>query len=237
MRATVVMFPGINAEAEMIRTLREVAGAKVVIARHTDTELPAGTDLVAVPGGFSYGDYLRSGAIAKVAPVVAAIRRHAAHGGYVLGVCNGFQILTEAGLLPGALTRNVDLRFECRDVYVKVCAEGPFTPKKGDVWRLAIAHGEGRYHASAEVMKRLEGEGSIALRYVTAQGEVTVQANPNGSLDNVAGVYGGPKKNVLGLMPHPERSADRRTGGDDGRHIFEAVRALIGAGAPAAAAS
>src|SRR5438552_1995519 len=129
MRATVVLFPGINADAEMIRTLRDICGATVTLARHTESALPQGTDLVAIPGGFSYGDYLRTGAIAKVAPILDAVRAHAARGGHVLGVCNGFQILTEAGLLPGALTRNVGLRFECRDVFVKVCAEGPFTPK------------------------------------------------------------------------------------------------------------
>src|SRR3954447_14062467 len=126
MRATVALFPGLNADAEMVRTLRDICGAPTTVAWHTDTALPAQTDLVAIPGGFSYGDYLRCGAIAKVAPVVSAIRAHAAAGGHVLGVCNGFQILTEVGLLPGALTRNVDMRFQCRDVFVKVTGEGPF---------------------------------------------------------------------------------------------------------------
>src|SRR5689334_16842493 len=202
MRAAVVMFPGSNADAEMIRTLT-LAGADVTTVWHTETSLPAGTDLVAIPGGFSYGDYLRCGAIAKVGPIMHAIVEHANRGGYVLGVCNGFQILTEVGLLPGALTRNAHLRFECRDVFTRVVGEGPFSPKIGEVWRLPIAHGEGRYQASPDVLARLEGEGRIALVYSTHDGRVTDSANPNGSVRNIAGIYGGSRKNVLGLMPHP----------------------------------
>jgi phosphoribosylformylglycinamidine synthase len=181
---------------------------------HTDADLPAGTDLVAIPGGFSYGDYLRCGAIAKVSPIVTAIAAHAKKGGYVLGVCNGFQILTEIGLLPGALTRNLHLRFECKDVLVKVEAEGPFTPAAGAVWRLPIAHAEGRYQATESVLAELEGEGKVALRYV---------ANPNGSVHDIAGIYGGPRKNVFGLMPHPERMSEDVLGGHDGRFLFERV--------------
>src|SRR5579883_1178751 len=176
MRATVVVFPGSNADAEMIHTLRDVCGTVTTVAWHTDTELPAGTDLVAIPGGFSYGDYLRCGAIAKVSPVVPAIAKHAARGGYVLGVCNGFQILTEVGLLPGALTCNAQMRFECGDRFVRVCATGPFTKKPGDVWRLPVAHGDGRYQATPAVMKELEGEGKVALRYCTQAGEITPEA-------------------------------------------------------------
>ncbi|HVH42310.1 MAG TPA: phosphoribosylformylglycinamidine synthase I, partial [Labilithrix sp.] len=164
MRAAVVIFPGLNADAEMVRTL-ELAGAAVTKVWHTDSALPAGTDLVAIPGGFSYGDYLRCGAIAKVGPIMRAVADHAARGGYVLGVCNGFQILTECGLLPGALTRNLHLRFECRDVFVKVAADGPFSPPLDKVLRLPIAHGEGRYQASADVLARLDGEGHVALLY------------------------------------------------------------------------
>ncbi|MEO8798054.1 MAG: phosphoribosylformylglycinamidine synthase subunit PurQ, partial [Polyangiaceae bacterium] len=225
MHATVVLFPGINADAEMVRTLRDVCGLTTVVVRHTATELPR-TDLVAIPGGFSYGDYLRCGAIAKVAPIVHAITAHAKKGGYVLGVCNGFQILTEAGLLPGALTRNENLLFRCHDVFVKVTAVGPFSPTIGDVWRLPIAHGEGRYQASAEVLAELEGEGRVALRYASAKGDVVPEANPNGSADNIAGIYGGPKKNVLGLMPHPERMSNALQGGDDGRRLFDALVAF-----------
>ncbi|AKU98554.1 Phosphoribosylformylglycinamidine synthase, glutamine amidotransferase subunit [Labilithrix luteola] len=222
MRAVVVLFPGLNADAEMIRTL-ELAGAKVSTVWYGDTELPAGTDLVAIPGGFSYGDYLRCGAIAKVGPIMNAIAAHAARGGYVLGVCNGFQILTECGLLPGALTRNAHLRFECKDVFVKVASEGPFTPATGSVLRLPIAHGEGRYQATPEVLAKLEAEGRIALVYATANGDVHDAVNPNGSVKNIAGIYGGPSKNVLGLMPHPERMSEECLGGRDGITLFEAV--------------
>jgi phosphoribosylformylglycinamidine synthase subunit PurQ / glutaminase len=222
MRAAVVLFPGLNADAEMIRTL-QLAGAEVTTVWHGDTSLPAGTDLVAIPGGFSYGDYLRCGAIAKVGPIMRAVADHAARGGYVLGVCNGFQILTECGLLPGALTRNAHLRFECRDVFVKVEADGPFSPKTGSVLRLPIAHGEGRYQAAPEVLAGLEAEGRIALVYCAQDGGVTVDANPNGSVRNIAGIYGGPAKNVLGLMPHPERMSEDCLGGKDGLTLFSAV--------------
>jgi phosphoribosylformylglycinamidine synthase subunit PurQ / glutaminase len=222
MRAAVVLFPGLNADAEMIRTL-ELAGAKVSTVWFGDTTLPAGTDLVAIPGGFSYGDYLRCGAIAKVGPIMRAVADHAARGGYVLGVCNGFQILTECGLLPGALTRNAHLRFECRDIFVKVEATGPFSPAKDQVLRLPIAHGEGRYQAKPDVLAKLEGEGRIALVYSTHEGAVTAEANPNGSARNIAGIYGGPQKNVLGLMPHPERMSEDCLGGRDGLTLFTAV--------------
>ena len=222
MRAAVVLFPGLNADAEMIRTL-ELAGATVSTVWHAETTLPAGVDLVAIPGGFSYGDYLRCGAIAKVSPIMQAIADHAARGGYVLGVCNGFQILTECALLPGALTRNANLRFECRDVFVKVVADGPFSPAASRVLRLPIAHGEGRYQASPEVLARLDDTGSIALLYCTADGAATPEANPNGSVRNIAGIYGGPNKNVLGLMPHPERMSEDVLGGRDGLSLFTAV--------------
>ncbi len=222
MHAAVVLFPGLNADAEMIRTL-QLAGAKVTKVWHTDTALPAGIDLVAIPGGFSYGDYLRCGAIAKVGPITRAIAEHAARGGYVLGVCNGFQILTECGLLPGALTRNLHLRFECRDVHVKVTADGPFSPSVGQVLRLPIAHGEGRYQATDEVLARLDGEGQVALVYCEENGVVSAAANPNGSVRNIAGIYGGPRKNVLGLMPHPERMSEACLGGTNGLELFTAV--------------
>src|SRR3954471_21815752 len=165
MHATVVIFPGSNADAEMIHTLRDVAGIPTSTAWHRDAELPAGTDLVAIPGGFSYGDYLRCGAIARTSPIVAAIRRHAERGGWVLGVCNGFQILTEAGLLPGALTQNAHMRFECREVFVTPVASGPFTGDLPRVLRLPIAHFDGRYQAAPDVLAGLEREGHIALRY------------------------------------------------------------------------
>ncbi len=222
-KAAVIVFPGSNADAEMVRTLHDVCGAPTNVVWHTETSLPPGTDVVALPGGFSYGDYLRCGAIAKVSPIVPAIKAHAARGGWVLGVCNGFQILTEVGLLPGALTRNVNQRFECGDWFVKVTAAGPFTPALDDVWRLPVAHGEGRYQADEATMKRLEGEGLIGLRYCARDGSIVESANPNGSLHAIAGIYGGPRKNVFGLMPHPERMSEAILGCADGRKLFEAV--------------
>jgi phosphoribosylformylglycinamidine synthase len=231
MHATVVVFPGSNADAEMIHTLRDVIGVSTDTAWHRDPALPPGTELVAIPGGFAYGDYLRCGAIARTSPIVSAIRRHAGAGGWVLGVCNGFQILTEVGLLPGALTRNAHLRFECRDVFVTATAEGPFTAGLPRVLRLPIAHAEGRYQATAATLRQLEVEQRVALRYCDRAGEVTPEANPNGSVDNIAGIYGGPRRNVLGLMPHPERLSEPLLGGSDGRAIFDAVvrAALSGA--------
>jgi len=223
MRAAVIVFPGSNADAELIRSLRDVCGAETRVVWHADHDLPTGTDLVALPGGFSYGDYLRCGALAKVSPILESIRKHAAAGGYVLGVCNGFQILTEVGLLPGALTRNAHLRFECSEVHVTVAGEGPFTPKQGDVWRLPVAHAEGRYQATPEVLRALEGEGRVGLKYSTAGGELHPEANPNGSASAIAGVYGGPRKNVFGLMPHPERMTEATQGGIDGKRLFDAV--------------
>jgi phosphoribosylformylglycinamidine synthase len=218
------MFPGINAEQEMIHTLRDVCGIETTVVWHGDTTLAGNTDLVVIPGGFSYGDYLRCGALARTSPICPAIREHARRGGYVLGVCNGFQILTEIGLIEGALTRNVHLRFACHDVFVKVTGTGPFTPEKNAIWKLVIAHGDGRYQVDRETLRRLEGEGRIALRYCTATGEVTDDVNPNGAIENIAGVYGGVRKNVFGLMPHPERSSEALLGSADGQKLFLAVK-------------
>jgi phosphoribosylformylglycinamidine synthase len=231
MHATVVIFPGSNADAEMIHTLRDVLGLSTDTVWHRERELPPGTELVAIPGGFSYGDYLRCGAIARTSPIVAAVRRHVDRGGWVLGVCNGFQILTEAGILPGALTQNAHLRFECRDVFVTPAAEGPFTSGLPRVLRLPIAHAEGRYQAGAETLRSLEVERGVALRYCNREGVVTPEANPNGSADNIAGIYGGPRRNVLGLMPHPERMSEAFLGCADGRAIFDAVVRTTLAGA------
>ncbi len=223
MRAAVVVFPGSNADAEMVHTLRDVVQVPTETVWHRDAELPPGTDLVAIPGGFSYGDYLRCGAIARTSAVLGAIRRHSERGGLVLGVCNGFQILTEAGLLAGALTRNAHLRFECRDVFVTPCADGPFTRGLPRALRLPIAHAEGRFQASTATLDDLDARGLVALRYCDAAGATTDEANPNGSVRGIAGIYGGPEKNVFGLMPHPERMSEEVLGGTDGRLFFESV--------------
>jgi phosphoribosylformylglycinamidine synthase I len=230
MRAVVVQFPGSNADFDALHTLRDVVGVETSYVFHKTPLLPAGTDLVVLPGGFSYGDYLRCGAIARFAPVMADVRRHVERGGLVLGICNGFQILTEAGLLPGALTRNAHLRFECRDVHVRVDADGPFTQDlRGRTLRLPIAHAEGRFQADADTLADLETRALVAFRYVAAGApDPRAPANPNGSLHDIAGLYGGPRRNVLGLMPHPERMAEPLLGGTDGRLLFHsAVRAAL----------
>jgi phosphoribosylformylglycinamidine synthase len=223
MRAAVVVFPGSNAEVEMVHTLRDVVGVPTELVWHKQRELPAGTDLVAIPGGFSYGDYLRPGAIARAGAIVPAIRAHADRGGLVLGVCNGFQVLTEVGLLPGVLVQNQHLRFECSDRFVRVVAEGPFTRGVGSVLRLPVAHAEGRYYVDPKLLAELDELGRIALRYCDRDGQFSASANVNGSVDAVAGVYGGPERNVLGLMPHPERASEPLLGCSDGRRLFEAV--------------
>lgn len=223
MRAAVVVFPGSNAETEMVRALRDLQGVPTELVWHKQAALPALTDLVAIPGGFCYGDYLRPGAIAKASPIVADIRRHAERGGLILGVCNGFQVLTEVGLLPGALVQNRSLRFECSDCHVRVEAEGPFTKGVQKTLRLPVAHAEGRYHADAETLSRLERDGYLAFRYCDASGAVTETANFNGSVNSIAGLYGGARRNVLGLMPHPERASEAFVGNQDGRQLFDAV--------------
>jgi len=226
-KAAVITFPGSNRDGDVTKALKQ-AGASVVPVWHADTELPAGTDLVVLPGGFSYGDYLRTGAIAGRAHIMDATRAHAARGGYVLGICNGFQIACEAGLLPGILVRNADLKFVCRRQYLTVERnDTPFTSAyaKGQVIDVCIAHGEGNYTANAETLARLEGEGLVAFRYSDAQGRVTAEADPNGSLNGIAGIYS-PGLNVLGLMPHPENLIDTLTGGIDGRGLFDS---LVGA--------
>lgn len=235
MHAAVVLFPGSNADAEMVRTLRDVLGVRTTVVWHRDADLPGEVDLVAIPGGFSYGDYLRCGAIARTSPIVAAVRRHAERGGLVLGVCNGFQVLTECGLLEGALTRNTHLRFECRDVHVKPEGSSPFVRGLPPVMRLPIAHAEGRYVPPGGDIAALERRGRIAFRYCDREGAVDAASNPNGSIGGIAGVVGGPRDNVLGLMPHPERMSERLHGGEDGRLLFEAAVRSAAASTPTAA--
>ena len=226
MRAVVVVFPGSNCDHDVLHVLRNVLQVPTEAVWHRDN-LPGGTDLVVLPGGFSFGDYLRCGAIARVSEVMGDVKRHVDRGGLVLGICNGFQILTEAGLLPGALTRNAHRRFECRDVWLAKQAGGAFTREVPPVIRVPIAHAEGRYQIDAVGKKRLEDRGLVAFRYCDAAGKVSAEANPNGALDEIAGIYGGPKKNVLGMMPHPERLAETALGGDDGRSIFESALSAL----------
>ena len=225
MKAAVLLFPGLNREGDAMRALEQASGHKPSLVWHAEHELPAGTDLVLVPGGFSYGDYLRCGAIAGRANIMDAVRAHAARGGLVVGICNGFQILCESGLLPGVLMRNRDLRFICKMQHLKVeRADTPFTTayQKGQTIKVAIAHGEGNYEADEETIRRLEGEGRVAFRYCDAQGQVGGAANPNGSTNDIAGIYS-EKLNVLGLMPHPENLIDPLVGGTDGRGLFASI--------------
>lgn len=220
MKAVVVQFPGSNADWDAMRALRDVAMIPTEFVFHKSTLLPGNVDLVVLPGGFAHGDYLRCGAIARFSPIMADIRRHAERGGYVLGICNGFQVLTEAGLLPGALTRNEHLRFECRDVYLRCENEGPFTTGlSGETLRIPIAHAEGRYQADAATLAQLEAQRLVAFRYE--------DGNPNGSMNNIAGLYGGPKRNVLGLMPHPERACEPALGSADGRKLFSSISRAV----------
>jgi phosphoribosylformylglycinamidine synthase subunit PurQ / glutaminase len=222
MKAAVVVFPGINRERDMARALTLISGRAPAMVWHADTALPDGSDLVVLPGGFSYGDYLRCGAIAARAPIMEAIRGHAEKGGLVLGVCNGFQILCEAGLLPGVLLRNAGLKFICRDVFMRVeRSDTPFTRgyNAGQVIRVPTAHGEGNYFASAETLARLEAEGRVLFRYTDADGKVAEKANVNGAANAIAGVLS-EKHNVLGLMPHPENHVEAIMGSTDGRGLF-----------------
>jgi phosphoribosylformylglycinamidine synthase subunit PurQ / glutaminase len=227
MRAAVVVFPGSNADVELVHTLRDIVGVPTEVVWHKEQRLPPNIDLVALPGGFSFGDYLRCGALARSSAIVPDLLRHANAGGLILGICNGFQILTEIGLLPGALTRNSHLRFECRDIYVKPVASGPFTHSLTGVLRLPIAHADGRYQVDSATHELLEREGRIAFRYASVTGEVAESSNPNGSVANIAGVYGGVAKNVMGLMPHPERQSEGPMGGSDGRWLFEAAQGWV----------
>ena len=224
MQAAVITFPGSNRDTDIARALRK-AGAKVTMAWHQDHDLPQGTDLAVLPGGFSYGDYLRCGAIASRAPIMDAVRQHAAAGGLVLGVCNGFQIACEAGLLPGVLMRNAALRFICRMQHLRIERnDTPFTKAYRDkqVIEVCVAHGEGNYVCDAETRRKLQGEGLVAFRYCDANGSMGGDANPNGALEDIAGIYSA-RRNVLGLMPHPENFIDASVGGTDGLGLFESL--------------
>ncbi len=227
MKAGLLTFPGINRERDMAIALEGASGRAPRMVWHTETDL-TGLDLVVIPGGFSYGDYLRCGAMAAQSPVMRAVRDYAAKGGYVLGVCNGLQILTEAGLLPGALLRNAGLRFISADCHLRVeRADTIFTARyqRGEVFRAPMAHGDGNYTADDATLDRLEGEGLVAFRYATPDGSVTPEANRNGSARAIAGIYS-PNLRILGLMPHPEDLVDPLMGGTDGKKLFDGLAAL-----------
>ena len=230
MKAAIVVFPGINRERDMAIALQRSTGHKPRMVWHKETDL-SGLDLVVLPGGFSHGDYLRCGAMAAQSPVMSAVRDFAAAGGHVLGVCNGFQILAEAGLLPGALLRNKGLRFLSMDCHLKVeRSDTAFAGhyQTGQVFRSPMAHGDGNYFADAATLDRLEGEGLVAFRYATPAGEVNDAANRNGSQRNIAGIYS-PNLRVLGLMPHPEDLVDPLMGGEDGKPLFDGLTAALAA--------
>ena len=230
MKFGVLVFPGSNCDHDTYHVIAEVAQQPVTFLWH-DSEDLQGVDAVLVPGGFAYGDYLRTGAIARFSPVMQSVKRFAADGGLVLGICNGFQILTEAGLLPGALMRNAGLKYICKQVNLRVeTADSPFTSDlvKGEVLQIPIGHMEGNYFCTAEELGELEAEDRIAFRYSTAAGLITPEANPNGSLGNIAGILNA-GRNVLGMMPHPDRSSEKILGSADGWRVFASMVATLAA--------
>jgi phosphoribosylformylglycinamidine synthase len=224
MKFGVLVFPGSNCDHDTYNVISEIARQPVTFLWH-DSEDLQGVDAVLVPGGFAYGDYLRTGAIARFSPVMQAVKRFADGGGLVLGICNGFQILTEAGLLPGALMRNAGLKYICKQVHLRTeTADSPFTSqiRPSEVLQMPIGHMEGNYYCDTETLRELEAEDRIAFRYATRTGEITPEANPNGSLSNIAGVLN-KGRNVLGLMPHPDRSSELLLGSADGLKIFDSL--------------
>jgi phosphoribosylformylglycinamidine synthase len=237
MKTAVVVFPGSNCDHDAYYAVKHVLGQPAEFVWHKETSL-GGADVVILPGGFSHGDYLRTGAIARFSPIMAAVEQAAAAGTPVLGICNGFQVLLECGLLPGAMLRNRDLRFRCEFVGLKVeRTDTPFTglATAGQVLRVPIAHGEGNYYAEPDVIAGLESAGRVVFRYATAAGDVTDAANPNGSVNNIAGICS-EARNVVGLMPHPERACQAAVGSADGLVFFESVlHSIEGSGALQAA--
>ena len=217
MKSAVIVFPGSNCDRDAQAALRDISGRDPAMIWHKNDGLPQGLDLIVLPGGFSYGDYLRSGAMAAASPMGEAVRRHAANGGYVLAICNGFQVATEIGILPGALLRNASLNFACRPQPLAIATNSAFTAAYGSTREVSfpIAHHDGNYYADEATLDRLEGEGRVAFRYV---------GNPNGSARDIAGVLSDSGR-VLGMMPHPERAIGGQEGGSDGRKLFESVMA------------
>jgi phosphoribosylformylglycinamidine synthase len=235
MKFAVVVFPGSNCDHDAYHAAKHVLGQDAAFVWHKDTSL-AGADVVILPGGFAHGDYLRTGAIARFSPIMQEVTKFADAGGPVLGICNGFQVLLEAGLLPGAMLRNRGVRFQCEHVYVKVeQTDTPFTLacRQGQVLRIPIAHGEGNYYAESEVVARLEQNRQVVFRYTTPAGAVTSDANPNGSTANIAGICND-SRNVVGLMPHPERACELALGSADGYVVLESAVKSVTEGAFAA---
>ncbi len=223
-RFGVIVFPGSNCDHDAHYVAGSILGQEALFIWHKESSI-GDLDVVIVPGGFSYGDYLRCGAIARFSPVMKDVVRFATNGGLVLGICNGFQILTEAGLLPGVLLRNASLKFVCKDVHLKVeRADLPWTNRcsSGQILRVPIAHGDGNYFAEEETIRRVEGNGQVVFRYAEPDGRLTDAANPNGSINNIAGIVND-RGNVLGLMPHPERASDPTLGATDGRFVFDSI--------------
>jgi phosphoribosylformylglycinamidine synthase len=224
MKFGVVVFPGSNCDHDLIYTLREILGQEVVELWHKDRDLK-GAEFIMVPGGFSYGDYLRSGAIARFSPIMESIIDHCSKGGYAMGICNGFQILCEAGLLPGTLLHNTDHKFVCKNVFIKP-ATSTTLPTSGldsdQPLKIPIAHGEGRYYAPEDTLRQLNENQQVMFRYCDKDGHFNTASNPNGSLENIAGVCN-VTKNVFGMMPHPERAVDQHLNNTDGRLIFESI--------------
>jgi len=224
MNAAVIVFPGSNREHDIVDAVVRSGGRKPVLVWHGERDLPK-VDFIMLPGGFAYGDYLRTGAIAAHSPIMREVKKHADQGVPVLGVCNGFQILCESGLLPGILLRNASLKFICRNVGLKVESSGTLFTRRynaGDVLSVPVAHGEGNYFADPKTLDTLEGEGRVAFRYCTPEGEVNEEGNANGSARNIAGILNA-KKNVLGMMPHPENATDPRLGSISGKPLFDAI--------------
>ncbi|HEX8154276.1 MAG TPA: phosphoribosylformylglycinamidine synthase subunit PurQ [Thermoanaerobaculia bacterium] len=228
MKFGIVLLPGSNCDHDAVHVAKDVLGADAELLWHKDTDLK-NADCVIIPGGFAYGDYLRAGALAKFAPIMEPIKRHAANGGLVFGICNGFQVLTEVGLLPGALMRNANLRFVSRDVYLRTEeTDTPFTSQldAGRVMRVPIAHGEGNYFADDATLDALERNRQVIFRYCDAEGRVLAEANPNGSARNIAGICN-TSRNVLGMMPHPERCSESILGNADGLAVFQSIAAAF----------
>ncbi|MEY2799693.1 MAG: phosphoribosylformylglycinamidine synthase subunit PurQ [Bacteroidota bacterium] len=228
MKYGVVVFPGSNCDQDMIYVLEHILGQQVVKLWHKDTDLQ-GCDFIVLPGGFSFGDYLRSGAIARFSPIMSEVIAFANKGGYVLGVCNGFQILTEAGLVPGALLHNTSRKFICKNVHIKAATNQSLITSSIDLTRalkIPIAHGEGNYFTDADTLKQLQDKDQILFHYCDEQGHITPESNPNGSMQNIAGVCNA-GRNVFGMMPHPERAADLELSNTDGLQLFESILSLM----------